>query len=513
MKNEKKEIKKINKNKGERGSITVLVLASLLFFLMFFMSLYAKNSNKLSSQEKEIKEVEKAYNEDIELAYNRKKYNNNEVIDPSTVLKGGIPFSRANGKIDIQFLEGVSYNPIPSGNIIKANKPKIDKNNMIPLNWNGNNWVITDEENWKYSYDENKKEWANVMLTDGTYKIGTKVGTVVDDYQLGSMLVWIPRYAYKITYYDEKDINKTGKPIGYSDARGLVDGLGRTPEGMKQPATSRKIGEYYRPHPAFENGVKTGFTQGEWDKNLSGIWMGKFETTKTNNKIDIKPDTNIYTQMSISDFYSEARNLNVANSHMTKNSEWGAMSYLAYSKYGRNGVKVQKNENFYKITGGGNYKANVNQSTTGNIYGIYDTNGGCWEYTAAYIPDSSTTYGYKFASKDPNNTNAKNDKTESTKFSTTYEYNFQNKTLQKNYTENINRKFGDAIVETSNEGTGITSWNSEDSVFAGKINNNYYPFFTRSGVFTYTTGGIFYFDHATGQADPGGGFRMVCVVD
>ncbi len=44
-----------------------------------------------------------------------------------------------------------------------------------------------------------QKKWANVMLGDGTYKADTvKVGQVVEEKDLGSMYVWIPRYAYKI---------------------------------------------------------------------------------------------------------------------------------------------------------------------------------------------------------------------------------------------------------------------------------------------------------------------------
>ena len=35
------------------------------------------------------------------------------------------------------------------------------------------------------------------------------------------------------------------------------------------------------------------------------------------------------------------------NSHMAKNSEWGATAYLGHSKYGTNGQKVEK---FDKIT-------------------------------------------------------------------------------------------------------------------------------------------------------------------
>ena len=47
------------------------------------------------------------------------------------------------------------------------------------------------EESW-YSYKENDKRWANAMTKDG------------------SMWVWIPRFAYKISYNDEGDKSKGG---------------------------------------------------------------------------------------------------------------------------------------------------------------------------------------------------------------------------------------------------------------------------------------------------------------
>ena len=85
----------------------------------------------------------------------------------------------------------------------QVNEPNISDNEetgLIPLNWNGSNWVVTDLDNWEYDY--NNKKWANAMLSDGTYKVGeVKVGQVVQTAELGSMFVWIPRFAYSINEY------------------------------------------------------------------------------------------------------------------------------------------------------------------------------------------------------------------------------------------------------------------------------------------------------------------------
>ncbi len=51
-----------NKIKSEKGAITALVLASLLIMAMVFINLYMMQSNKISSQNKEIKAIQDAYN-------------------------------------------------------------------------------------------------------------------------------------------------------------------------------------------------------------------------------------------------------------------------------------------------------------------------------------------------------------------------------------------------------------------------------------------------------------------
>ena len=432
----------------------------------------------------------------------------------------GQQFSRANGKIDIQFLKGTSYN------IGQANPPKIESKDMIPVNWNGINWVVTDEKGWDYNYGETSetKKWANIMLKDTLELDGMDNDTVqsatIEDMKgktvtkEGSMFVWIPRYAYKITYYNNSS-KEEGTEIGYSDARGLVDKQGKTPTGMSEPVTSIAVEDNYRPHPAFEDNNSTNsqeeYSQGEWSTKLTGIWVGKFETTeKVNEKITIGSNKDSYVSQTIGTFYTDAQNLNIANSHMAKNSEWGAMAYLTESKYGRNGTQITKNES--KIAGAGNYQTNILQSTTENIYGIYDTVGGAYECTAGYISDSSQSYGNSFASTD----DSTNNKELSTKYSTVYNKIENNSSPSENYNSNINKVFGDGIIETSTQGTGANSWDSAQSDFVGlssSSNNENLPFFSRGGHINSSYSGMLYFSSSSGMENNQEGFRVCLIVE
>lgn len=107
---------------------------------------------------------------------------------------------------------------------------------------------------------------------------------------------------------------------------------------------------------------------------------------------------------------------------MIKNTEWGAVAYLTYSKYG---VNKKINVNNYKDSSTGTYKTGYsateesNQtiwqsvvgtatsitqpyntetgykaSTTGNISGLYDMAGGSIEYVAGYINGDYSSSGF-----------------------------------------------------------------------------------------------------------------------
>lgn len=75
-------------------------------------------------------------------------------------------------------------------------------------------------------------------------------------------------------------------------------------------------------------------------------------------------------------------NRTILDTHLSKNREWAALAYLTQSKYGLCNSnlcnELLKNETL--ITGGNNYIENVSESTTGNIYGVYDINGGAEEF-------------------------------------------------------------------------------------------------------------------------------------
>ena len=174
------------------------------------------------------------------------------------------------------------------------------------------------------------------------------------------------------------------------------------------------------------------------------------------------------------------------DSHMMKNSEWGACSYLTLSKYGiydkeiatnshnenSGGTSQTKEEgnnlaSVYAVTGYNDRGEKWNEylegenspSSTGNIYGIYDLSGGTWEKTTSYINNGNINLS-KFASSYVEGT--------SNKYSTVYPYSDEGSNdtekEQNNYLSNT-KIYGDAIRETSKEGTGNTGWYGDFSYY------------------------------------------------
>lgn len=444
--------------------------------------------------------------------------------------------SRRNGTIDVVFLQNTSYAVSQT-----PNAPALD-NTMVPVKYNTEtkNWIVCskDDAEW-YNYaaqssateSGGSSKWANVMLTDDI--VVEKDGTTYDASAIknlltgnnlqtivgatitteGSMLVCVPRYAYRITYK-----NSSGEVLGYSDSRGIVTKDGKTPSSYQTPTTSINVNgsientkyEYYRPHPAFE----TDLDQGGWSSRLTGIWVGKFEATGSKSEVTVKSSLSSLRKQTIGTLWQSAKDnfkAKTSGSHMMKNSEWGAVAYLTESKYGRNTTAVTKNDAGY-YTGGastaGAYKDNILQSTTGNVYGIYDTVGGAWEYVASYIANNQNSYGYQFASN-VGTSDSKNDKTESTKYATVYKYNSTSDSYQNNYDLNLNKVFGDGTTETSTLGNNASSWHS---AFSGFVDSSG-PFFRRGCFYRDSSAGSFCFYNGVGNSDYDyAGFRPVCVV-
>ncbi len=232
--------------------------------------------------------------------------------------------------------------------------------------------------------------------------------------------------------------------------------------------------------------------------------------------------------------YELSKSLNKANnpygfnsstdSHLIKNSEWGAVAYLAHSQYGRNESKISINNidiskaiyGAITVTGytGETINARVNEvdkiesqlqdnynnksyawytkqgvlgSTTGNQYGVYDMNGGASEYTAGYIETIEKEKGTAYGKKLLENQN-------STKYCTIY-----------NKENNI---YGDAIKETSKGIVGFTSWFGETSMYVRDDSG----FFLRSGEYNKAKySGIFDFINHSGHSLGSYGFRCALI--
>jgi len=115
----------------------------------------------------------------------------------------------------------------------------------------------------------------------------------------------------------------------FNDELWRVIGVMNNVEDESGESGNCQIGDYMT-HPAFLSIPSTGF------------WVGKFETSKSNNESDnsinpdgiqIKPNMvnwrNIRVGNAFYSTYDYKRNL---DSHMMKNTEWGAVAYLQHSK-------------------------------------------------------------------------------------------------------------------------------------------------------------------------------------
>ena len=423
--------------------------------------------------------------------------------------------------------------------VVQADKTEIENNSWY-------DYTIQESS----TEDGGTSKWANVKTEDG------------------SLWVWIPRYAYKITYNNSENKSQGGK-IDVVFLKG-------TSNKDKNGEDVTKKG--YIVHPAFKDGTKNNYSNGEWDEEITGIWVSKFEAgyagikNTAGEKINIV-DTSITYKTTGRNIYEELiedkaimkypvyigrtysyNNLNVGemfkiskeltkngnpygfdsnniDSHLMKNSEWGAVSYLAHSQYGRNNTKItinnlsnEKIEGASTVTGYAGDKINatenvVNQekledkinnsyvwytkkgmlaSTTGNMYGIYDMVGGATEYTSGYMENISDNYLMYIEDFGDSST--------SNKYYTIYK-SFENEEVEDNYKAN-SKIYGDATIETSKEGINYNSWNGESSFY---INKNS-AFFLRGG--SYGEGkfaGIFCYEIHSGHLSLDHGFRTVLI--
>ena len=349
------------------------------------------------------------------------------------------------------------------------NTSKLPKETTKYITWNENNGVYSEDvsdKQVKEWYDYTTGKWANIKTTS-------------TDKSLEAYWVWIPRFAYRLPesstpktievvfvkntgtegvngekcyYATDTSITAGGTGL-YVDATEFAKG---TEEGKEQA---------WIVHPAFTFG----------DKQLSGIWVAKFEASNNNEKVEVKPSVTAWDNISTVDIFRVCREMqntgmvigtttgtSTVDTHMIKNMEWGAVAVLSQSIYGyyENGVNKQvwNNPNSSEKTGYASSSENgqdaatleegmcdsynegngPKSSTTGNIYGVYDMAGGCFEYVAGVLQGAENT---KLGTTD-----------------TKYFDSYTNAT--QNALDRTGGKIGDLTAELLPENTNVT-WNND----------------------------------------------------
>ena len=432
--------------------------------------------------------------------------------------------------------------PLPySEDILNGGYPRLD-DGMIPVVFDTTNGTViktvsSTDSSW-YSY--NNKEWANAVLvkTSGTktrtyYKANS--GVAIDESDILAYYVWIPRYKYKIW---ETGTSSQGKEQ-------TIDIVFESANVNK--STGTQVGSYIT-HPAFSFG----------DIELDGIWVGKFETTGTASNPTILPNVRSLRSQKVSTQFATAQLLggttygvsSSSDSHMMKNSEWGAAAYLSHSKYGVNREVYINNSSLYTGRSGGNvggstpingtytdqtsttqynsygyytwdgyllnYDTNTKSSTrdltkvastTGNITGIYDMSGGATEYTMGVFANSNGELwsGYDTSSNSgftglvgSAGTSYTGTAFPDSKYYDVYKAS-SGTTIDALTACNSGVCYGHGLSETK-------AWYGGDTVFLGA----YFPWFGRGGFYNNgTDAGVFSFYSSGGNAYGANSFRSV----
>ena len=411
-----------------------------------------------------------------------------------------------------EYIPSTKYvNPILNG------ADPVIKENLIPVTI-ADNGEVTYANTSKEWYNYENKEWANaVILVDSPSK-QYQEGNIISENDIESYFVWIPRYKYQIfdegnytTYIESKPTESIAKEIQIEfESKDIT------------PSTGSRQDEWLT-HPAFTNFDVNGFWVGKFETGYKGATSTEEAQVNVNDSSNaiIKPNVYSWRSVNISNMFKTAYNYNrELDSHMMKNTEWGAVAYLSHSKYGIN-TEVRINNNSSYLTGYSatdetdqssypgvsgttsditlpyNTETGYKASTTGNITGIYDMSGGAWEYVAGYMPSSSDASGFT--------------STELTKYSKYLDIYSRNSIV----TSYNNRILGDATGEMGpfyryadkdNINRYHNNWYSDYSFF---VDSNV-PWFARGGGYSYNVlTGQFHFTRYTGDIDIHDTFRLV----
>ena len=363
------------KEKTEKG----ITLIALVVTIVILLILSGVTINMLLGEDGIIRTAQEAKNTWEGAIANEQKEIQNLVNELNNIMNG------EGGQPGTDPEEPEEPEPIPADGSFSeekgGNTPNLHGGTLTPVKWKDNGdgsytmvETTADDPEW-YSYTTTDKKWANAITEDG------------------SMWVWIPRYAYQIA--DNYHTNSsTGGTI---NIKFMKETTNEAADGTTTWQNASGQGNW-NIHPGFE-----------YSSTAPGLWVAKFKASQsdaganaadyqnytggTSGVIKIQPGVNSWRNINIGDIYTKCLNYDSntlenanLNSHLMKNTEWGAVVYLAQSSYGKN-AEVWINPNSNYLTGQAGTGPRVGSttststyntgngpqaSTTGNVYGVYD---------------------------------------------------------------------------------------------------------------------------------------------
>ena len=373
---------------------------------------------------------------------------------------------------------------------------------------------------------------------------------IIPEEAIESYFVWIPKYRYQLwdlgqydslTAIDESKVHEIPIIFGDYNTSDSVDGECTTP--MTSGASGAcQVGDYMT-HPAFLSIPSTGFWVGKFETGYNGATstVEAQQNVNDSSKVIIKPNVYSWRGIQVANAFNTSYNYQRdLDSHMMKNTEWGAVAYLQHSAYGSaTSVRINNNNSFrtgYQAnneptcgytgtneecntycndgTCNTSYPNSVLASTTGNISGIYDMSGGAYEAVMGVQIDSTGNLmsGQSFSANSGFN-GIVADGTAISGYEWPEEKYYDLYENSESYYAYYNRILGDATGEIGpfmnviyiNQTRNIGSWYSDTSRFIG--NNN--PWFSHNALaYEGADAGIFAFYNFSGMTG-NGTFRLI----
>ena len=398
--------------------------------------------------------------------------------------------------------------------------PKLGEG-LVPVTIENDGTVKYADTSKKW-YNYCDKIWANAVILEDNASY--KVGDTIQESDIQSYFVWIPKYKYKLWNVDAPvdTAHEIDIVFDETDTTDIED------VSCKTPMTSGESGNCnngeYMTHPAFISMGVNGFWVGKFETGYKGATSASAAQVNANDtsKVIIKPNVYSWRNINVYNLFLNSYNYRRAlDSHMLKNIEWGAVAYLSHSRYGINKeLNINNNSNYkagysalkstnqqtYPGTSGDgqtynsayNTEGGYLASTSGNISGVYDMSGGAWEYVSSYITGKPGSSGFSTTTL-ANYDSKYFDVYNASSAITTYQY----------------RILGDATGEMGpfkqyldgdNNSRYHSSWYGDYSYFV----DSSYPWFVRGGHCTDgVLAGAFSFTRYTGGTYSNGGFRLV----